>query len=296
MGSKTILLTGGSGSIGRNIHESFLVDKYNVLSPSSLELNVADEKSVADYLHKHTVDVVIHAAVKPSHRNAKDFSNIFYINTRMFFNLERYKEYFEKILVIGSGAIYDNRNYQPKMKEDSWKEHIPVDEHGYCKYVCEKVIAHCSNIYDLRVFGIFGKYEDYAIRFISNAICKVLFDLPISIKQNRKFDYLYVNDFMPILDWFVQNEPKYQAYNITPDSSISLYDLAVIVREVAGKPLHPIVISQEGMGLEYSGDNSRLKSEFDLNLTPLALAIRDLYIWYSGNKGQLDKNLLLIDK
>ncbi|CDA87577.1 MULTISPECIES: NAD-dependent epimerase/dehydratase family protein [Bacteroides] len=296
MGSKTILLTGGSGFIGRNIHESFLVDKYNVLSPSSLELNVADEKSVADYLHKHTVDVVIHAAVKPSHRNAKDFSNIFYINTRMFFNLERYKEYFEKILVIGSGAIYDNRNYQPKMKEDSWKEHIPVDEHGYCKYVCEKVIAHCSNIYDLRVFGIFGKYEDYAIRFISNAICKVLFDLPISIKQNRKFDYLYVNDFMPILDWFVQNEPKYQAYNITPDSSISLYDLAVIVREVAGKPLHPIVISQEGMGLEYSGDNSRLKSEFDLNLTPLALAIRDLYIWYSGNKGQLDKNLLLIDK
>ena len=296
MGSKTILLTGGSGFIGRNIHESFLVDKYNVLSPSSLELNVADEKSVADYLHKHTVDVVIHAAVKPSHRNAKDFSNIFYINTRMFFNLERYKEYFEKILVIGSGAIYDNRNYQPKMKEDSWKEHIPVDEHGYCKYVCEKVIAHCSNIYDLRVFGIFGKYEDYAIRFISNAICKVLFDLRISIKQNRKFDYLYVNDFMPILDWFVQNEPKYQAYNITPDSSISLYDLAVIVREVAGKPLHPIVISQEGMGLEYSGDNSRLKSEFDLNLTPLALAIRDLYIWYSGNKGQLDKNLLLIDK
>ena len=296
MGSKTILLTGGSGFIGRNIHESFLVDKYNVLSPSSLELNVADEKSVADYLHKHTVDVVIHAAVKPSHRNAKDFSTIFYINTRMFFNLERYKEYFEKILVIGSGAIYDNRNYQPKMKEDSWKEHIPVDEHGYCKYVCEKVIAHCSNIYDLRVFGIFGKYEDYAIRFISNAICKVLFDLPISIKQNRKFDYLYVNDFMPILDWFVQNEPKYQAYNITPDSSISLYDLAVIVREVAGKPLHPIVISQEGMGLEYSGDNSRLKSEFDLNLTPLALAIRDLYIWYSGNKGQLDKNLLLIDK
>ena len=100
MGSKTILLTGGSGFIGRNIHESFLVDKYNVLSPSSLELNVADEKSVADYLHKHTVDVVIHAAVKPSHRNAKDFSNIFYINTRMFFNLERYKEYFEKINIF----------------------------------------------------------------------------------------------------------------------------------------------------------------------------------------------------
>lgn len=296
MGSKTILLTGGGGFIGRNIHESFLVDKYHVLSPSSSELNLADEKQVADYLRRHTVDIVIHAAVKPSHRNAKDLSDILYVNTRMFFNLERYKDCFEKILVIGSGAIYDNRHYRPKMEEDSWMDHIPVDEHGYCKYVCEKVIAHCPTIYDLRVFGIFGKYEDYAIRFISNAICKVLFDLPISIKQNRKFDYLYVNDLMPILDWFVQNEPKYKAYNITPDSSISLYDLAVIVREVAGKPSHPIVISQEGMGLEYSGDNSRLKSESEFHLTPLALAIDDLYRWYSGKKEQLDRNLLVIDK
>lgn len=293
---KTILLTGGSGFIGKNILESYLTGKYLINAPSSTELNVADEKSVAQYFASHHVDIVLHAAVKPTHRNAKDFNKLFFTNTRMFFNLERYASQYEKMLVIGSGAIYDNRNYRPKVKEEDWKNNIPIDEHGFCKYVCEKVIEHSQNIYDLRVFGIFGKYEDYAIRFISNAICKVLFGLPISIKQNRKFDYLYVNDFMPILDWFVQNEPKYKAYNITPDSSISLYDLAVIVREVAGKPLHPIVVSQEGMGLEYSGDNSRLKSEFALNLTPLALAIRDLYIWYSGNKEQLDRNLLLIDK
>lgn len=293
---KTILLTGGSGFIGKNILESYLTGKYLINAPSSTELNVADEKSVAQYFASHHVDIVLHAAVKPTHRNAKDFNKLFFTNTRMFFNLERYASQYEKMLVIGSGAIYDNRNYRPKVKEEDWKNNIPIDEHGFCKYVCEKVIEHSQNIYDLRVFGIFGKYEDYAIRFISNAICKVLFGLPISIKQNRKFDYLYVNDFMPILDWFVQNEPKYKAYNITPDSSISLYDLAVIVREVAGKPLHPIVVSQEGMGLEYSGDNSRLKSELALNLTPLALAIRDLYIWYSGNKEQLDRNLLLIDK
>lgn len=293
---KTILLTGGSGFIGKNILESYLTGKYLINAPSSTELNVADEKSVAQYFASHHVDIVLHAAVKPTHRNAKDFNKLFFTNTRMFFNLERYASQYEKMLVIGSGAIYDNRNYRPKVKEEDWKNNIPIDEHGFCKYVCEKVIEHSHNIYDLRVFGIFGKYEDYAIRFISNAICKVLFGLPISIKQNRKFDYLYVNDFMPILDWFVQNEPKYKAYNITPDSSISLYDLAVIVREVAGKPLHPIVVSQEGMGLEYSGDNSRLKSELALNLTPLALAIRDLYIWYSGNKEQLDRNLLLIDK
>lgn len=200
------------------------------------------------------------------------------------------------MLVIGSGAIYDSRNYHPKMKEDSWVDHMPIDEHGYCKYVCEKVISYSSNIFDLRVFGIFGKYEDYAIRFISNAICKVLFDLPITIKQNRKFDYLYVGDLMPILDWFIQNDPKYKAYNITPDCSVSLYDLAVMIRKVAGKPTHPIIVAQEGMGLEYSGDNSRLKNECKFSLTPLIEAIHHLYVWYLDNRDRIEKNNLLIDK
>lgn len=293
---KNILLTGGSGFIGKNILESFLAEKYAIDAPSSQELNVADEKSVVQYFSSHKPDIVIHAAVKPAHRNAKDFNDIFFTNTRMFFNLERYSDNYEKMLVIGSGAIYDNRNYRPKIKEEDWIRNIPIDEHGFCKYVCEKVIEKSRNIYDLRVFGIFGKYEDYAIRFISNAICKILFDLPITIKQNRKFDYLYVDDLMPILDWFIQATPNYKAYNITSDNSISLYDLALMVCEVAGRPSHPIVIAQKGMGLEYSGDNARLKNEYDMQLTPLIKTIHDLYTWYSYNKEQINKSILLVDK
>ena len=32
---KTILLTGGNGFIGRNIRESFLIEKYRILFPPS---------------------------------------------------------------------------------------------------------------------------------------------------------------------------------------------------------------------------------------------------------------------
>lgn len=293
---KTILLTGGSGFIGRNIQESYLKEKYLIEAPSSKELNLVDEKSVAQYFASHHPDIVIHAAVKPGHRNATDFNNLFFTNTRMFFNLERYSEQYEKMLVIGSGAIYDNRSYRPKMKEEEWKDNIPTDEHGFCKYVCEKTVEHSRNIYDLRVFGIFGKYEDYAIRFISNAICKALFDLPITIKQDRKFDYLYVNDLMPVLDWFVSATPLYKSYNVTPDNSISLYDLALIVRAVSAKPHLPISIVKEGAGLEYSGDNSRLKCESGFHLTLIEDAIRDLYIWYESNIDKIDKGLLLFDR
>jgi GDP-L-fucose synthase len=297
MDKKTILLTGGSGFIGKNISESFLKDKYNLLAPSSKILNLQDENSVDDYFKSHPIDIVIHAAAKPGHRNAKDLSGLFYTNTRMFFNLERHKHEYEKMLVLGSGAIYDMRHYRPKMKEENFGDFIPVDEHGFCKYACGKVIEKSTNIYDLRIFGIFGKYEDYAIRFISNVICKTLYDSPITIKQNRLFDYLYVNDLMPVLDWFIENKPKFHAYNITPDHSILLYDLACIVREISGKTYLPIQVAKEGFGLEYSGDNSRIKNEFKyFKYTPVKRSVEELYKWYDLNKMSLNKDVLLVDK
>ena len=293
---KTILLTGASGFIGKNILESYLANKYILLTPSSKELNLADEDCVDNYFENNTVDIVIHAAVKPGHRNAKDLSNLFYTNTRMFFNLERHKTKYKKMIVLGSGAIYDMRKYRPKMKEEEWLRYIPADEHGYCKYVCEKVIENSSNIYDLRIFGIFGKYEDYAIRFISNAICKSLFNLPITIKQNRKFDYLYIDDLMPILEWFIENTPKYHSYNITPDYSISLKDLADIVKKISKNDV-TIKIVNDGLGLEYSGDNSRLKQEYQgFKTTPFEISISYLMNWYMKNINTLDINSLIIDK
>ena len=74
-----------------------------------------------------------------------------------------------------------------------------------------------------------------AIRFISNIICKAIFDLPLTIKQNRKFDYIYVEDLMPILDYFIDKTAQYKEYNITPDESTELYSLAEKVRMISGK-------------------------------------------------------------
>lgn len=294
---KTILLTGGSGFIGKNILESYLATKYEIIAPRHKELDLADTESVDAYFASHKIDYVIHAAVKPGHRNAPDLSNLFLTNTRMFFNLERHASEYEKMIIIGSGAIYDGTKYRPKMKEDEWVRYIPQDEHGYCKYVCEKVIQKSCNIYDLRVFGIFGKYEDYAIRFISNAICKAIMNLPITIRQNRKFDYICVDDLIPVLDWFIENSPKHHSYNITPDNSISLYDLAKLVRIVAGKNELSIQIANGGYGLEYSGDNSQIKLEYPgYSMRPIEEAVRQLYTWYSDNKDIIDINKLLVDK
>jgi len=153
-----------------------------------------------------------------------------------------------------------------------------------------------EHVYDFRIFGIFGKYEDYTIRFISNAICKALFGLPITLRQNKRFDYLWIDDLMPVLEHFIQNNPGEKAFNITPDKSVELLRIAEIVKNVSGKQID-IKVSTEGMGMEYSGDNSLLHKEMpSLQFTPMETAIEMLYHWYESNQHIINKELLLTDK
>lgn len=290
-----ILVTGASGFIGKNLVE-YLSNHYELLTPGHDELDLLDELTVDAYLRKHEVDVVIHTAGKPGHRNAKDPNAVFYADTRMYYNLMRNHDYFGKIIITGSGAVYDIRKNLVKIKEEEWKENLPADEHGFFRYITAHHIETSSAVVDLRLFGVFGKYEDYAIRFISNAICKVLHDLPITIRQNRMFDYLYINDLCAVIDHFIGHDGKYHEYNVTPDKAVSLKQVAERILSVAGKDL-PILISRQGMGLEYSGDNSRLKQELpSLGFTTLDDAIIQLYEWYRQNLSRINREALLIDK
>jgi GDP-L-fucose synthase len=291
-----ILLTGGSGFIGKNIRESYLAGKYNIIAPTHREFDLVDDENVHQFFLNNKIDIVIHSACKPGHRNAKDPTNIFYNNSRMFFNLLRNSDYYERMIVLGSGAVYDMRYDISKVSEDHFGFHMPVDEHGFQKYVSTKFIENMDNVVELNIFSIFGKYEDYAIRFISNAICKTLFDLPITIKQNRKFDFFDVDDLMPVLEYFIENKPQYPIYNVTPDKAIELYEIAEKILNISGKNL-PVKVAQSGMGLEYSGSNARLRNEIkDLKLTSMDESIEKLYKWYFGNIHLINKDCLLFDK
>lgn len=57
-----ILLTGGTGMVGKNILEHLSVQKYTFLYPSSKELNLQNYDSVNHYIQFHQPDFVIHCA------------------------------------------------------------------------------------------------------------------------------------------------------------------------------------------------------------------------------------------
>jgi len=294
-----ILITGGSGFIGRNLAEQLASD-YDVAAPSSAELDLLNEQDVRDYLSAHHFDVIVHAATTRSNRRVAAPTDMLDRNCRMFFNLVRNlvpgQERFGKLIHFGSGAEYGRAQLPARVREDYFDTRVPTDAYGFSKYICAKYIERSSRIVDLRLFGVFGPHEDYTVRFISNACCRAIKGLPIVLRQDVVFDYLYINDLAPITKWFIENDARHRAYNVCSGRPVTLTELAGMVAEVSRR--NPDVsVTTSGMGAEYTGDNSRLLAELgNYKFWDLHDAIGDLYSWYQRHESTIDAEWLRFDE
>jgi len=295
-----ILLTGGSGFIGRNLAEH-LSANHEVFAPTHAELDLGDNRAVDVWFRAHEVDAVVHGAVRPGHRAAQDPSRQLWSNLRMFFNVVRNGDRFGRLVFLSSGAVYDTRDALVRVAEDRLGVSVPEDEHGLSKYVIARYIEALGprsrpSVVELRLFGVFGKYEEYGVRFISNAICRTLFDLPITLRQDRRFSYLFIDDLLPVVDWALTSATGHAAYNVVPDWTDDLIDLALLVARRSGTGM-PVLVANEGRGKEYSADNARLKEAWpDMTFTPTDVAVERLYQWYADRRSDLDRARLEIDR
>ncbi len=288
-----ILITGANGFIGRNLVEK-LGGIYQIEHPGKEELNLLDEQNVENYLRRHKFDVIIHSAgVRSSVHAGSTPYDFLGGNLRMFYNLERCRGCYGRMYYFGSGAEYDMRHYVPYMKEEYFGMHVPVDPYGFSKYVMSKTCGAAGNIYDLRLFGVYGKYEEWDRRFISNAICRALKGMDITIQKNVYFDYLWIDDLCRIVRWFIEHEPLHRHYNVCRGSSIDLYSLALMVRSILGTDCD-IVVSQQGLKLEYTGSNERLLKEMrKFQYAGYEESVRELSEYYKSNIGLIDEGRLI---
>lgn len=285
---KTVFITGGKGFIGRNLSELLERKGYRVLSPSSSELNVLDPQAVDSYMRQQPVDIIVHAANKGGGRDTMEMQGVTQANLRMFFNIVRYSGCVEKIIHFGSGAEYGKHRPIVMVDEEDAASDLPPDEYGFYKSVCSRYIERCDgNLINLRIFACYGKYEDYRYKFISNAIVKNLLGMPINIRQNVLFDYVYVDDLIKMVLWAIESNPKRRVYNITKGEGVDLVDLAGMINTVAEKPSE-IIVDNPGMNLEYTSSNHRITEECPVIFTPHQEAIRFLYTYYAEQFDLLD--------
>ena len=236
-----ILVTGAWGFIGKNI-VTHLIGEHNVLYPPHREVDWTSEKTTT-YLIDHNPDVIIHCATK-------DTPNCLKENLQMFMNLASFNK---KMIYFGSGA------------------ELLTDDYGFSKYIMSQFAQCVRYIYNLRLFTVFGQHEDYMKRFISSAIKHKIEGKPIIIYNDVALDFFYVKDLCKIVEWFVNNKPIYNTYNIC-----------------SGQPMKLSYIA-EMVGVEYLVEEQSdkvytavptFRNDLKPELTPLPEAIRELENYY----------------
>lgn len=288
-----IFLTGGAGFIGRHIKEQ-LGGRYDLLAPSHSELDMSDGPAVYAFLEKHKPDIILHAATIGGNRKRKE-TNITHQNLQMFFNIIRGKEFFGHLITFGSGVEYDRRTPVVDVSEDDYKSSVPVDEYAFAKYVMARYAEQVDYITHLRFFGVYGRYEDYETRFISNAICKALLGMPITMKQDVYFDYVYVKDVVRQIEFFLNSKPKHKLYNLGRGKKINLKFIAERVVELTGKNM-PITIAVPGLNKEYSCSISRfLEENPGFTFTDFDETLKELISYYAELLPTIDKSVFLTD-
>lgn len=256
---KRVLLTGGSGFIGRNV-KKYLETVCELYTPKRQELDLLNEEAVRGYLQKHQIDIVIHSANPNPVKNKLDRAeNMFEDSIRVFMNLYHAEDCYERMYTLGSGAEYDKSQDIILIKEEQVGRAIPKDSYGLAKYTINQLIERSDKQCNLRIFACYGP-TDHESKFITHVIHCCMQNKDITIRQNCYFDYMHVHDLAKILEYFIYHKPRYQVYNVCTGIRYTLEEIAGMVR----KQMHThneIIILNPGWNKEYTGSNERLLAE-----------------------------------
>lgn len=269
---KNVLLTGAKGFIGRHLTQ-YLQNRHNVIGVDIDNLDLLDTPKVTDFIKQNKIDFIIHCAavgVKINNQNVTD--EVIKPNLQMFHNLSGLCP----MIVLGSGAEYDKRRNIQKIKESDFGQSVPVDPYGYAKYLISKEIEKMDNVLNLRLFGVYGVGENDA-RVTTSIVKANLAHEPIILNQNVVFDFIWMDDFCQIVDKFIEKMPDEKFINLTPTHSIEIAQLAKIVNDFSDFKSE-IMIKNDGLNKEYTGDNDRLMSALGgFDFTSYETGMKKLY-------------------
>ena len=257
-----ILITGKNGFLAKEI-TSYYKDRadVNLILTDRKTLDPRCFLAVKDFFDNNKIDIVIHAAVRGGKRgHHPDIADIF-DNLSMFQNLTRFSDKFQIMFNFGSGAEFDRARIIDSLSEDRIQDALPSDYYGLAKNLMSRqIVSLQSNIYNLRLFGCFGVYEEPQRLFRA---CYENFHQrrDAEIHWDKYMDYFYAQDVGRVMDHIIQHHGKKlpRDINLCYNEKYTLSQYAQKIKQLT-KTDCCVIIHNKDLDAPYTGDHAALES------------------------------------
>ncbi len=184
-----ILLTGGSGMVGKNILNFCESSDFNFLHPTRAELDLLNPVSVNEYLKKNKPDVVIHSAGKVGgiQANIREPVSFLYENSLMGLNLIYSSNLvgIPNFLNLGSSCMYPKDAKNPLTEEQILTGELEPTNEGYaiskitsaklCEYIVkENPQKNYKTIIPCNLYGLYDEFSPRSSHLVPAIIVKTI--------------------------------------------------------------------------------------------------------------------------
>jgi len=281
---KTILITGSSGFIGKNLIKK--IPKYSTtIEKNGEKIDLRDKEKV---LKLKRVNTVIHLAGKTPYSKKLSNNEIFEHNILGTLNILEYciSKKVEKLIFVSS-YIYGNSKNNPINEK-----HIvhPHNTYTKSKYLAEELCKDYAKKFGIKViilrpFNLFGNLQKKGF-LISNIVEAIKNNSSILItNKNNKRDYLLIDDFIDVILKMIDFDCKLEIFNIGSGKSYSFEKIIQLFERKSGK-----TIKRKN---KVSKDNNISKIQADISKITKKTGWHPKYNFEEGvKKILLEKNLL----
>lgn len=299
-----MFLTGGGGMVGRNIRDHADAERWEILAPTSRELDLTDGPAVAKYIRAEKPDLIVHAAGKVGGIKANMAQPVAFLdrNTTIGRNviMGAYEAGVKNLLNLGSTCIYPRAAPNPLREKYMLTGELEPTNEGYaiakifalrlCEYIRrEDEGFQYKTLIPCNLYGPYDKF-DLQVSHLVPAIIQKVHDAKVSGAEEVEIwgdgtarrEFMYAPDLADAVlraadD--IENIPDQMNVGVGADHSINdYYETVASVIGWSGRFTHDLD-KPTGMARKLS-DTSRQEAWGWRPPTPLDAGIMKTYQFY----------------
>jgi GDP-L-fucose synthase len=251
-----IYVAGHKGMVGSAIVKLLRRSGYkNIVTRTRNEVNLLDQKAVADFFHAENPDYVIDSAARVGgiKANMTYPAEFLYENLQIQNNLiwAADKSGVKKFLFLGSSCIYPRDCPQP-MKEEYFLDGKPEPTNeGYalakitgmklCEYIYTEHNKCFISCMPTNIYGENDNFDPESSHVIPSLIRRMLEAKKLKKEivviwgsGNTRREFLHVDDLANAVLWIMNNYDEKPFLNIGTGKDVSIKELAMLIKKLVG--------------------------------------------------------------